>query len=322
MQPLLIGIIIFLTSVTVIELIRYAKGVLSSPDRQLLKRRLKEFPSPEREAVLESIIREQTFSQVPFFNRLLKKIAFAQTLKRLKEQANIPYSTGFCLLLSLMLGLLGMTAGSLSGLGSMPFTVLTAAGVSAPWGYILHKKKKRMERFRQQLPEAMDLIARSLKAGHAFSAGLKLAAEQMEDPLGVEFEATIHEINFGVGVDEALRHLARRVDCDDLQIFVVSAILQRETGGNLSEIMENNARLIRERFKFQNHVRTLSAEGRLSATILFFLPIAVFLAIQALNPEYLQVLYSHPAGANLLWMAAAMMMVGIVVIRRMVNIQA
>jgi len=322
MQPFLLGIFIFLTAVAVIELIRYARNILTSPDRQLLRRRLREIPTPEREAVLDSIIREQTFSDVPFFNRLLKKFAFVHTLKRLKEQANAPYSVGFYLLLSLMLGVLGMTAGSLSGGGFMSLMIPAAAGGFVPWGYIIYKKKKRMERFRHQLPEAMDLISRSLKAGHAFSSGLKLAAQQMEDPLGVEFEATIHEINFGVSVPEALRHLARRVDCQDLQIFVVSVILQRETGGNLAEIMESNSRLIRERFKFQNHVRTLSAEGRLSAIVLFSLPIVVFLAIQALNPAYMQVLYSHPMGANLLWLAGGMMVAGMLIVRRMVNIQA
>jgi len=204
----------------------------------------------------------------------------------------------------------------------MALVLVTGIGFFLPWARLAMKKKKRMNRFRRQLPEAMDLIARSLRAGHAFNSGLKLAADQMDDPIGVEFAATIHQVNFGVSVTDALRNLADRVDCPDLRIFVVSVILQRETGGNLAEIMESNARIIRERFKFYQHVRTISAEGRLSAWVLFLLPIFVALIIQILSPEYTATLYTTELGRKLLWTAAGLMTVGMIIIRRMVDIEA
>jgi tight adherence protein B len=322
MHPFILGLVIFLIAVSIIELVLYSRRLITRPDRQYVKRRLKQLPTQQQEAVLNSILREESFSDVPFLNRMLQKIAFVRRLKRLKEQANAQYSVGFFLLFSLLLAVVGAFPALLAVSGLPAIVLLAGVGACLPWGYLAVKKRKRMERFRHQLPEAMELIARSLKAGHAFASGLKLAADQMDDPISIEFAATIHEINFGVSVSDALRHLAQRVDCADLQIFVVSVIMQRETGGNLAEIMESNARIIRERFKFQNHVKTLSAEGRMSAVVLFLLPIVVFLAIQVLNPEYMATLYTTPVGQNLLWGAGIMMVLGMLVIKRLVVIEA
>lgn len=322
MHPIIIGMVIFVVTVSIIELILYSRRLVTRPDRQYVKRRLKQLPAQKQDAVLNSILREDVFSDVPFLNKVLKQFSFIHKLKRLKEQASAQYSISFFLLFSLMLAVVGGIMASVLGAGIPGAVFLIVAGACMPWVYLMIKKRKRMERFRHQLPEAMELIARSLKAGHAFSSGLKLAADQMEDPISIEFAATIHEINFGVGVSDALRHLAERVDCTDLQIFVVSVIMQRETGGNLAEIMEGNARIIRERFKFYNHVRTLSAEGRMSAVVLLLLPIGVFMAIQALNPDYMSTLYTTPLGQNLLWAAGIMMGVGMLVVKRLVIIEA
>lgn len=179
-----------------------------------------------------------------------------------------------------------------------------------------------MEKFEKQLPEALDLIARSLKAGHAFTSGMKLTADQFEDPMGSEFEKTIDEINFGVEISEALKNLGQRIDCPDLQFFVVSVILQRDTGGNLAEIMENIARVIRERFKFQNHVRALAAEGKLSGGILVALPIFLFIVLYIINPEYITLLLTNSVGNILLGIGSFMMLIGIFVIKKLIKIKA
>ena len=147
-----------------------------------------------------------------------------------------------------------------------------------------------MQRFEEQLPDALELIARSLKAGHAFSSGMKMVTDEFDDPVGTEFAKTLNEINFGVDVTEALKNLAKRVDCPDLNFFVISVILQKETGGNLAEILENIGHLIRERFKFYGRVRTLTAEGRLSAVVLIGLPFVIAFVIFLLNPEYIKIL--------------------------------
>jgi tight adherence protein B len=183
------------------------------------------------------------------------------------------------------------------------------------------KKKKRMAKFEKQLPEGLGLIARALRAGHAFTSGMKLASEEFGDPLGPEFEETLDEINFGVSVSEALTNLAKRVDCADVRFFVVSVILQRETGGNLAEIIENLAHLIRQRFKFRGKLRVLTAEGRLSATILLILPFVLFLAFLVLSPEYVAYLISDPIGRFMAGIGAFLMFIGVLMIKRIIKVE-
>ena len=178
-----------------------------------------------------------------------------------------------------------------------------------------------MKKFQAQLPESLDLMARSLKAGHAFSTGMKLAADEFDDPLGTEFSITLDEINFGLGVSDALKNLVHRVECQDLNFFVIAVILQRETGGNLAEIMENIAYLIRERYKLYGKVRTLAAEGKLSMYVLLALPFFIIGALFIVNPGYIKILFIEPAGRIMCGIALFMMFIGALVMRRMVNIK-
>ncbi len=178
-----------------------------------------------------------------------------------------------------------------------------------------------MAKFQEQLPDALDLIARALKAGHAFSGGLRMVAEEFGDPVGTEFRKTLDEINFGVGVDQAMKNLARRVDCADLQFFVVSVIIQRETGGNLAEILEKIAALVRERFKLYGKVRTLAAEGKLSAIILIALPFLIAFYFFLIQPEYISLLFRDPIGIAMLAGASIMMVIGVLMMRKMIQIR-
>jgi tight adherence protein B len=178
-----------------------------------------------------------------------------------------------------------------------------------------------MAKFERQLPEALGLIARALRAGHAFTSGMKLACEEFSDPLGPEFEDTLDEINFGQSVTDALKNLALRVDCPDLRFFVVSVILQRETGGNLAEIMEGLAHLMRERFKFRGKVRVLSAEGRLSASILFILPFFLAAFLFVFHPQVVAPLHQDPIGKVLMWIMGALMFLGFLMIRRIIKVE-
>jgi tight adherence protein B len=182
------------------------------------------------------------------------------------------------------------------------------------------KKNKRTDRFEKQLPEGLELIARALRAGHAFTSGMKLAAEEFPDPLGPEFDETLDEINFGVNISDALKHLARRVDCPDLKFFVVAVILQRETGGNLAEIIENLAHLMRERFKFRGKIKILSAEGRLTGKILVAIPILLFIAIYLLNRDYASVLIHDPAGRITIGISVLLILVGLVWMKRVLKL--
>ena len=179
------------------------------------------------------------------------------------RQANVKYTMGFFMLLTMALGFSGYLFFFILKKDMILSLLMGLACAGLPFLALRSKKKKRLAQFEKQLPEGLGLIARSLRAGHAFTSGMNLVAQEFKDPLGPEFEETLDEINFGVSVPEALKNMARRVDCPDLRFFVVSVILQRETGGNLAEIIEGLASLIRARFKFRGRVRVLSAEGRL-----------------------------------------------------------
>jgi tight adherence protein B len=187
--------------------------------------------------------------------------------------------------------------------------------------HLIRLKQKRIQKFQKQLPEGLELISRALKAGHAFTSGMKLAADQFNDPLGPEFEETLDEINFGVSVPDALRSMARRIDCQEIKYFVVAVILQRETGGNLAEIIESLAYLIREKFKLMGKVEALTAEGKMSAVILVLLPFFIIAYLRMVNGEYLSLLFSEPIGRMMLAGAGGMMAAGILVIRKMIKIK-
>jgi tight adherence protein B len=189
-----------------------------------------------------------------------------------------------------------------------------------PFLYVSYKKHQRLQKFVRQLPEALDLIARALRAGHTFQVGLKMLGEEFADPIGTEFDKTLAEINFGAGISEALKNLAQRVDCPDLHFFVVAILVQRETGENLAEIAENIAKLIRKRFELQDRIRALAAEGKLSAIILFALPFFLALALSVTNPKYIGMLFTDPIGRGMLGGAAVIMVIGAIIIKKMIHI--
>ena len=244
-----------------------------------------------------------------------------QRLGRLLEQANSRYKVGTFLGFSAALGCLGLLVG--------PFVVRNAYGQMlgsivlglTPWLYVFHQKKRRMQQFEKQLPEALDLVARALQAGHTFMVGLKMVGDEFADPIGTEFGKMLDEINFGVSVPEALQGLSERVDCPDVNLFVTGVILQRETGGNLAEILGKTSQVIRQRFELFGRVRVLAAEGKLSAIILIALPFAVGCAVHVLSPNYLTVLFTDPIGQALMGYGAIMMAMGILVIRKMIRIR-
>ena len=190
-----------------------------------------------------------------------------------------------------------------------------------PFKWVIMRKDKRMADFERQLPEALELVGRALRAGHTFTSGMGMVVSEFADPIRIEFQTTLEEINFGMGVTTALDNLMDRVDCPDLNFFVVSVKIQNETGGNLAEIVENISWLIRERFKLKGRIRVLSAEGRMAAWVLCLLPFFVCGAVQMLNPGYLGLLFSEPIGHMLLYLVGGLMFMGILVIRKMVRIE-
>jgi tight adherence protein B len=206
----------------------------------------------------------------------------------------------------------------------LPFWFSLASGVVLsllPLQRMSQRRSKRLIQFENMLPEALDLMSRSMRAGHAFASALQLVGEEMPAPVGAEFRATFDEINFGVAAPDALLNLATRVPSTDLRFFVIAVLIQRETGGNLTEILDNISSIIRDRLKLHGRVRVLSAEGRLSALILSILPFAVAAGIFLLNSEHMSLLWTTQYGVYMVYTAMVMMFVGIIWIRNAVRIR-
>jgi tight adherence protein B len=267
------------------------------------------------------IVRVRRLSDVPWLNRTLKRLRFMKGIGLLIESSGVRTNVGTIVLIMLLLAVIGVTMGSLL-LNNTPAGILLGTVLGAfPLLWLKSRKAKRMSHFETQLPEAMDMIVRALRAGHAFTNSLKLIADEFDDPMGEEFRKVVDEINFGLGVDRALENLSRRVDVPDLKFFVTAVNIQRESGGNLAEILSTISRLIRERFSFRRHVKTLSAEGRFSAVVLCLLPIVVGVVIYNMNPEFMSALLDHPMGKYVIMAELVLMTLGVLVIRKMVRIE-
>jgi tight adherence protein B len=321
MEFIIVGIGIFVMVVLIIELSIYAYKNVRYPNQARVKKRLRKFSHTKAGGDATNIIRKRILSDIPFFNVILNFIPGVGKLDRLLQQANTPYPIGVFILFSVLLVIVAYSV-SFIFKNNQYLSILIAVLLGTfPYFLILYLKQKRVRKFKEKFPEALDLIARSLKAGHAFSSGMKLVADEFDDPIGPEFEETIDAINFGVSVQDALKDLSQRIDCAELRYFVVSVILQRETGGNLAEIIESLAHLIREKYKLQGKIDTLAAEGKLSAIILIILPFFVFAYVYMVNPEYINLLFSDPMGRTMVMVALVLMFIGILLIKKMINIK-
>jgi tight adherence protein B len=321
MNIIIVGAVLFVMAVFVIEMSFLAYRIIQHPDHGKIHRRLKQFSSVEYGDKTPGILKKRVLSAIPFIHGFLLRVTGIERLERLIRQTDSKYPPGFFILLTLVLSVIGLACSSLMQRNHLVSLSVAALSGAIPFFYLVRKKSKRMDKFVNQLPEGLDLIARSLRAGHAFTTGMKMVADEFEDPLGTEFGQTLDEINFGVSVQDALRAFADRIDCPDLKYFVVSVILQRETGGNLAEIVESIAYLIRERFKLQGKIRTLSAEGKLSAIVLVALPGLFVVAMRFINPEYINTLFTEPEGKLMVGIAMCMIVLGALVMKKMIKIK-
>jgi len=276
----------------------------------------------ERRSQAINILRQRRkLSDIRWLDLLLRNTPFLQKIDRILQQSDLRYPLGVFLLSSLFLAFFSFFCAfylTKSPLLSVPVAVLLSM---IPLFYIVIKKKKRLKKFEKQLPEALDMLARSLRAGHAFAGGLQMVAEEFDDPMGSEFSKIVDQINFGVPIKDALRNLAERIDVHDLTYLVVAVTIQRETGGDLAEILEKISTLIRERFKLYDRVLTLSAEGRLSAKILIAVPLLLAFYFFLSQPGYVEVLITDPIGQVLVAFSVIMMTVGVFAMQKIIAIK-
>ncbi len=253
-----------------------------------------------------------------FADRLLTKFG---GIKFFFEQADSPLDASKILLITGGLFAVGCVVPVAARL---PLMVAPVAGLGLaplPFVYLYFRRKRRLAQFQKQLPEALELISRALRAGHSLGAGFSLVGSEMADPIGKEFARAFEEQNFGVALEESLENMTERVPNLDLRFFATAVILQRQTGGDLAEILDKIGRLIRERFQIWGAIQALTGEGRLSGIVLLALPPVLFVAMYRLNPEYCTPLFTDPMGHQMLAYAIVMQIIGALVIKKIINIK-
>lgn len=269
----------------------------------------------------KGILRDKRMSDITFIDRLLGSLPFARSLELLLYQAGLNWRVGTLILLMVLTGAVFFLL--CSSLLHRPLLGLVVGLATAfiPYGWVKGQKSKRMNAFNEQLPDSLDLMTSALRAGLSFPAALQLVAQESPEPLAQEFAITFDEQNLGLDVKEALINLTERVDSLDLKFFVTAVIIQRETGGNLAEIMESIARIIRERFRILGDVKSRTAHGRLTGMILSILPIALGVVFTMIAPGYMMAFFRDPVGQLLLIACVVMQVVGFLWIRRVIAIK-
>jgi tight adherence protein B len=271
--------------------------------------------------IRDGLIRDEQLSGIPVLHRLLLRWSGVERFKQYLAQAGVRTKPGKLLLLCGVLGF-GSYFVDYTLLGkplyALPLGILVAF---LPLIWVVMKRRSRMKNFEKFFPDAIDLLGRAVRAGHAFTSGMEMIAKELPEPVSGEFRTTFEEHNFGIPLREALVHLAERVPLVDVRFFIAGLLVQKETGGNLAELLDNLSRVIRERFKIQGEVKVRTAQGRLTAALLISLPPGLLLVLSYMNPAYIQVLFTDAWGTYLLVGGGTLQLIGALIIWRIVNIE-
>lgn len=268
-----------------------------------------------------SILKQRRYSRSPGLERQLRRLPQLARLDRLLQQSGLSWSVAQFLAGSAALALAAVLLLQCWPVPALAALALAGAALAAPYGCALRARAARLRKIEEQLPEAADFLARALRAGHSFSNAVQMVGDELSEPIAGEFKLAYEEINYGVPMSEALHNLAGRIPLTDLRYLVIAVLIQRESGGNLAELLNSIANIIRARLKLLGQVRVLSAEGRMSAWVLGLLPPVMGLVMLVVNPGYIGVLWSDPRGVRLLWYAAGLIAFGVVWMRKVIRIR-
>jgi tight adherence protein B len=321
-MPALIAILVFVF----VALVAFVAGSLidqRNARARLIKDRLATVQkAPERDPNEElALLRDEQLSQIPALDTLLRRSERVSAIQEALLQAGMKFRAGNFLLLCV---LCGVGAGLAAVLYTRNPAIAWAAliiGAFLPYSIVSYRRQKRFEKFEELFPEAIDTLARAVRAGHAFTTALEMIANEVAEPLASEFRKLYEEQKFGMPVRDALMNLTERVPLVDVKFFVTAVMLQRETGGNLAEILDNLSYVIRERFKIQRQVRVHTAQGRLTMALLMAMPPTVVAILLIFSPEFVKPLFSDPIGHALLVISIALQTIGYFVIRKIIKIQ-
>jgi tight adherence protein B len=287
-----------------------------------LQGRLDELSAPLDEPTLTgNLVKMSDAGPLPALERMITGTERGSAFSRWIEQSGMKVSISGVLLVATVLGAVGALLVTMLTRSPMGIPAGFVIGFALPFMLLKFKRTKRLRAFEEMFPEALDLIARALKAGHAFATGLKMAADELSEPVGPEFRKTFDEQNFGLPLKDALENLTLRIPILDVRFFATAVLIQRETGGNLSEILENLAHVVRERFKILRQVRVYTAHGRLTGYVLLALPAVLAIALSFINPEHMNMLFREHMGQILLMVAIGMQFAGYIWIRQVVKIE-
>jgi tight adherence protein B len=267
------------------------------------------------------LVRDEMMSNVPWLHQLMLKWSWSTKLQDLVMQAGMTLKPAKLLMIS---GILGFV--SYFGAGyffpriyfKIPIGIVVAL---LPIAFVAFKRKRRLRKFEEHFPEALDLLGRAVRAGHAFTTGLEMISKECAEPLAGEFRTAFEEQNFGLPLRDALLNLTERVPLIDVRFFVTALLIQKETGGNLAEILDGLSRVIRDRFRIYREVQVRTAQGRLTAGILIALPIIMMIVLTALNPKYMAVLFTDPKGPVLLGIAAGLQAIGSAILWKIIHFE-
>jgi tight adherence protein B len=276
--------------------------------------------APTTSDPIVDVRKQELFSAVPLINRLLLKIELAPRLRHLLYQAELKWTAGGLILMCLCGFVIGFYLVNLRT-ASIALSVIIGLLVGAsPFCFVLYKRKVRFAKFEQQLPEALDLMVSAMRAGHSLNSSMDLVAHEMSDPIGGEFRICFDEQNYGLELKSAVNNLISRVPMQDLKMVVTAILIQKESGGNLAEVLDKVAYVIRERFRLKRQIRVHTAQGRLTGWILSILPLVLGLGLYFISPDTMSLLWKRDIGIKLMWASAIMTVIGALIIRKIVDI--
>jgi tight adherence protein B len=268
-----------------------------------------------------TVVRQEKLGPLPAIDRMVAVSPVGGKFRRLIEQSGVKTTASAIVVAALMGGAAGYILAGLFTTQSIASPLAAVVGLVLPFVWLRYKASRRLKRFEEQFPEALDLLSRAIRAGHAFQTAMGMVADELPDPVGPEFKKTFDQQNFGLPLKDALNELADRVGLLDVKFFVTAVLIQRDTGGNLAEILDNLAHVVRERFKILRQVRVHTAHGRFTGYVLLALPAFLACALMFINPEHMSLLFTEHLGKMLVIAAIVMQTVGFFWIRQVIKIE-
>jgi tight adherence protein B len=318
-------VLVFITvTAGVIGLYMLIAGRSQAAREKTIEDRLQEasgsFTGPA-EAIDESMLRTQSAGPLPTVERAARRALKGSSFERWLEQSGTKLTVSGCFLVSLLLAIGCAVLAVVFSHKSWVMPIGFALGLFLLPAYLRHKRSARLYKFEEHFPEALDLLSRGIRAGHAFSAGMKMVAEELGEPVGPEFRKAFDEQNFGLPLKESLDNLSRRVPLLDVRFFATAVLIQRETGGNLSEILDSLANVVRERFKIRRQIRVHTAHGRFTGYVLLALPAFLAVALSFINPDHMKLLFEDRIGKMMILGSIVMQAIGFFWIKQVIKIE-